>query len=192
MRKVGAAMVTSLFSQFVRGIRLAWVVVVILAVLALVAIGVATGFALGRAPSGGASSSSTSILALGTPAQIGSTQATAASVRIVPIDHSHMPSANAEFIAVSMRLANMGNGAAAYSMNDFVVRDQAGNVFEPDPAASSLGGVNAMPTQMMMQPGGRMSGEIVFEMPMSDHAATLIWQPSVSSTGDAASWAITM
>jgi len=176
----------------VRVIRLTWVALVVVALLALIAIGVATALIIGRTPTGSAPTTSTAPLALGTSARIGSMQTTVTSVRVVPTDPSHLPSANAEFIAVSIQMMDTGMAAVAFNVNDFALRDQAGNMFAPDIAGSSVNGVAALPSQMMMQPGRRISGEIVFEPPISDHAATLLWQPSASATGGAASWALTM
>lgn len=171
-----------------RVIRLTWVVSVALALVALIAIGVAVALIIGRAPTGAASTTSPSPLALGTPAQVGSMRTTATAVRIVPTDPSHLPSANTEFIAVSVQMTDIGSAAVAYSMNDFALRDQAGIMYSPDIAASSLNGVAMMPIQQMMQPGRRMTGSLVFEIPMSDHTATLLWQPSAGGVQGAASW----
>ncbi len=176
----------------VRVIRLTWVTLVVVALLALVGIGVATALIIGRAPGGATAATATAPLALGTPARLGSMQATITSVRIVPTDPSHLPSANAEFIAVSVQMANIGSAAAAYRMDDFAVRDQAGIMYSPDIAGSSLNGVAMTPTQRMMQPGSHIAGAIVFEIPMSDHTATLLWQPATGAMSGAAAWAISI
>jgi len=176
----------------VRVLRLTWVVSIALALVALLAVGVAAAVIVGRAPTGAASAISTAPHAVGMSARLGSMQTTITSVRIVPTDPSHLPSANAEFIAVSVKMAAIGSATVLYSVNDFAMRDQAGNMFAPDIAGSSLSGVNALPNQGMMQPGRHISGTIVFEAPMSDHTATLLWQPSIVAAKGAASWTLSL
>jgi hypothetical protein len=100
---------------------------------------------------------------------------------VVPTDVSHRPASDHEFIAVDVQLTNASSKALNYSVSQFVMRDQTGSTFDPDPDGSYLIGATALPVQGTLPPGARQGGEIVFEVPLSDHAAALVWQPTQAS-----------
>lgn len=110
--------------------------------------------------------------------------------RVLPTDRSHLPATEHQFIAVSVQLTNAGSQAVDYRVNDFMLRDRGDTTFTPDPAGSSLVGTAALPLHGTLEPGARRSGAIVFQVPMSDHTATLWWQPAADSTGGSTSWTI--
>lgn len=168
-----------------RILRLGWVGGILLTLVALIGVGVVIAVVLARPPSGS-----------GTAVPTGTASSTTVRVsvtatRILPIDPSHLPPANHEFVAIAVELTDTGSTDVAYSVNDFLLRDQAGNTFDPDPGAASLAGVSALPVQGTLQPGRRRTGELVFEIPMSDHAATLLWQPAAGQAGGNATWLLT-
>lgn len=80
-----------------------------------------------------------------------------------------------------VRVTNRGSTPVTYRLSDFLLRDQAGTAFDPDPGAAGLASASALPLQGSLQPGASRAGELVFEVPMSDHSATLVWQPSVGA-----------
>ena len=179
--------------RVVRVMRFAWVTGIALALLALVVIGIGIAQVLITAqthPGGG--SSLPSAHTLGSSARLGPTQATATAVRILPVDFSHLPAANHEFVAVSVRLVNVSQVSVTYGVSDFALRDQTGDVLDLEVGGSALIGSAALPTQGAIPPGGSIVGEIVFEAPMSDHATTLLWQPAAASGGSVATWRLVL
>ena len=161
--------------MFMRILRFGWLGAVILTLLATVGIGVAAVVEVSH-PSHNAS-------AAGPTAQRSPLSVSVTGVRILPSDPSHRPAANHEFVAIGVQLTDTGSTAVAYDISDFLLRDQAGNVFDADPDGAYLIGSSAVPVQGTLQPGVRRSGEIVFEVPMSDHGAMLLWQLATGPTG---------
>lgn len=161
--------------RVVRVMRFAWIVGIALALPALVVIGIGIAQALATAqthPSDGGSQPSAHML--GTSARLGPIQATATAVRILPIGLGHRPAANHEFVAISIRLVNVNQASVTYSVSDFTLRNQAGDMINADVGGSALIGSAALPTRGTIPSGGSIVGEIVFEAPMSDHATTLL------------------
>lgn len=170
-----------------RVIRVTWIAGLALALLALAAIGIAVAVVLiGAQVQPGASSPSPHML--GSSVRLGPMEATVTSVRILPVDLSHRPAANHEFVAVSVQLVNTSQSAVPYSISDFVLQDQAGTVFNADVGGSILVGDSALPNQGAIRSRGKIAGQIVFEAPMSDHTATLHWQPGAASGDGEAIW----
>lgn len=179
--------------RVVRVMRFAWIVGIALALLALVVIGIGIAQALATAqthPGDGGSQPPAHML--GTSARLGPMQATATAVRILPVDLSHLPAANHEFVAVSVRLVNVSQVSVTYGVSDFALRDQAGDMINADVGGSALIGSAALPTQGTIPSGGSIVGEIVFEVPMSDHATTLLWQPAAASGDSVATWRLVL
>ena len=171
--------------RVVRVMRIAWVAGIALALLALVVIGIGIAKVLVTAQPHLGSSYAPTAHMLGSSARLGPTQATVTAVCILPVDLSHHPAANHEFVAISIRLVNMSQAMVVYGMSDFTLRDRTGAIVKPDVGGSTLIGAAALPNQGAIAPGDRIVGEIVFEVPMSDHATTLLWQPAAPDDGRA-------
>lgn len=170
---------------FVHILRIGWVSGVLLAVVALAALGVALVFAATSQPAGKTSAPSASA-----PREL--ITVSLAGARILPIDPSHLPAAQEEFVAVNIRFVNSGAVSSAYSMDSFRLRDLAGVTFSPDTAATYLVGASALPLQGTLQAGERRAGNLVFQIPISDHTATLLWLPDPASDTAVASWPLSL
>lgn len=170
-----------------RVMRVTWIAGLALALLALAVIGIGVAVVLfeARAQPGDASPSPRM---LGSSVRLGPVEATVTSVRILPVDLSHRPAANHQFVAVSVRLVNTSQSAIPYSINDFVLQDRAENVINADIGGSILIGNDALPGQGSIPSGDKITGDIVFDAPMSDHAATVRWQPGAASSDGEAIW----
>lgn len=169
-----------------RILRFGWLGSVALVLVAIMAIGIAVTITLVHPSAGGATSA---------PATSGANRVVEVSVtgtRILPIDPSHLPAPNHEFVAITIELSDTGSTAAAYGLDDFLLRDETGNVFDPDPDGAYLIGASALPLQGSLQPGQRRVGALVFEVLMSDHEATLAWQPAAGPTGGATTWSLAL
>ena len=179
--------------RVVRVMRFAWIAGIALALLALVVIGIGIAQVLVTAQTRlGSGNASPSAHMLGTSARLGSMVATVTAVRILPIDLGHRPAANHEFVAISVRLVNVNQVAEDYGVSDFALRDQAGDTVNPDIGGSALIGTAALPNKGTIAPGGGTAGEIVFEVPMSNHAAMLLWQPTAAPDDGTAAWRLVL
>jgi len=169
----------------VRILRVGWIGGILLAVVAVVALGIAIVLA-----ATGPTTTRTSALptnALREPVSVSVTKA-----RILPVDPSHLPATQQEFVAIDVQLANSGSTPADYSVDSFRLRDQAGVTFNPDVGAAYLIGASALPLRGTLQPGERRAGSLVFQFPMSDHTATLLWQPDAATGSATASWTLSI
>jgi hypothetical protein len=119
-------------------------------------------------------------------------EAPVTAVRILPVDLSHRPAANHEFVAVSIRLVNISAATVSYGLHDFTLQDQAGNLVNADVGGSALIGAITPPDQGTIPPGGSIAGDIVFQTPMSDHAATLVWQPAAAVSDGVVTWRLVL
>ena len=152
-----------------------------LAVVALVALGLAIVFTATQASPGSATTHP--VTTARAPISV-----SAPETRILPIDPSHLPASQYEFVAVSVTLSNTSSASADYTVDSFRLRDRTGVTFNPDPGAAYLvGASSALPLQGTLRPGERRVGNLIFQIPMSDHVVTLLWQPEV---GAAASWTL--
>ena len=176
---------TIMNTLIVRILRVGWISGSLLAVVAVVALGVAIALAATGPTAKRASALPTN--ALREPMRVSVTKA-----RILPIDLSHLPAAQQEFVAIDVQLANSGSTSAAYSVDSFRLRDQAGVTFSPDTGAAYLIGAAALPLRGTLQPGERRTGSLVFQLPMSDHTATLLWQPDAATSSATASWTLSI
>lgn len=165
----------------VRILRAGWISGVLLAVIALVALSVSLVFAA-------VSPSSRRASALPEEAPSEPVNVLVSRARILPIDPSHLPASQAEFVAIDVQLTNSSSAPSAYNVSDFGLRDQAGVTFSTDPGAAYLIGAAALPVRGALQPGERRAGSLVFQLPMSDHTATLLWQPDAATGSSTASW----
>lgn len=168
----------------IRIVRFGWLGGIILTLVAVAAIGVALVVAVAQ-PSAAAPAT--------VPRQLASVSVSVTTTaQVLPTDLSHRPASDHEFIAVGVQLTNASARALDYNVSAFVLHDQTGSTFDPDPAGAYLIGSAALPTQGTLQPGTHRSGEIVFEVPMSDDTATLLWQPSGEAAAGADSWVLTI
>lgn len=175
-----------------RVVRLTWIASIALALLALVVIGIAVAVVLLPTRAQPGSASLPSPHTLGSSARLGPMEATVTAVRILPVDLSHRPAANHEFVAVSVRLVNTSAATIAYGLHDFVLKGRTGDVFNADVGGSILIGAIALPDQGTIPPGGSISGDVVFQTPLSDHAATLVWQPATVTGDDVVTWRLVL
>jgi len=169
----------------VRLLRASWISGALLAVVALVALGVAIAFAAAGPMTKRAG-------ALPTNAVVDPMSVSVTSTRILTIDPSHLPATQQEFVAIDLQLANRSSARANFSLDSFRLRDEAGVTFSPDSAASYLIGASALPLRATLQPGERRSGSLVFQAPISDHSVTLLWLPDASTGGAVASWSLSL
>lgn len=159
--------------MIIRILRFGWLGGLLLALAGVTVIGVAIGVAVARLPRGASAAEPA--------APYGLVAVSVTGTRIVPPDRSHRPAANHAYVAIAVRVTNRGSTPVTYRLSDFLLRDQAGTAFDPDPGAAGLASASALPLQGSLQPGTSRTGELVFEVPMSDHGATLVWQPSVGA-----------
>lgn len=175
-------------TQLVRTLRFGLLGGIILGLVALIAIGVAVAVTL----AGARPPASSNTLRSAAPASTITITVPDTSVQILPTDPSHRPAPAHEFVAVAVQLANTGQTPATYAVTDFALHDQEGNTLAADPAGSTLLGAAPLPAQGTLQPGERRSGEIVFEVPMSDHSAILLWRPEGATPAGTVSWRLTI
>jgi hypothetical protein len=173
----------TLIVRNLRILRFGLVSGVSLAAVALVALGVTIAFTAIQ-PSA-RSANATPATVLREPVNVSVT-----GVRILPIDPSHLPASQYEFVAIGVQFANGGSTPAPYGVNSFRVRDQAGVTFSPDTGAAYLIGASALPLQGTLRSGERRAGSLVFQLPMSDHTAALLWLPDAATESAIAMWTL--
>lgn len=169
----------------VRFLRVGWIGGILLAVVALVALGVAIALAA-------TGPTAKKVGAPPTNAPIEPIRVSVTKAHILPIDPSHLPATQQEFVAIDVQLANSSSTTADYSVDSFRLRDQAGVTFSPDTGAAYLIGAAALPLRGTLQPGERRTGSLVFQLPMSDHTVTLLWQPDAATSSATASWTLSI
>jgi hypothetical protein len=121
----------------------------------------------------------------GTAAKVGQTitaatinvGCTLVSVNPLTPDSFEPPKAGHEFIYVHVKLTNKDSSEENYDEFDFRIMDGNGNITNMDLAPTSYTANNELRVGKLA-PGGSVEGDIIFQAPVGDHKARLLWTPS--------------
>jgi len=118
------------------------------------------------------------------PAQIGQTitvngvSCTLISVNTIPDDGVGLLHPGDEWVAVHVEIVNQTNGDYNYALGDFNIISGTGNATLPTPAAPSMYHGKQIAIMATLIPGGRTTGDIIFQVLKGDHNAELSWKPN--------------
>lgn len=137
------------------------------------------------------SSNSTSAPSVGKVGQIitvDSVGCTLISVKTIAGDDITQPKSGNEFIVVHVKIHNNNSQQTDYNPFDFHVKSGAGNVTDEELAPPSTYTANNELNSGQLDPGGTVEGDIIFQVPVSDHKAELTWQPSIFGNTTENAW----
>lgn len=106
------------------------------------------------------------------------------SVKKLAADQFTQPKPGNIFIVVHVKIVNNSTGEVDYNSFDFHVRSGAGNITDEEVAPSTYTANNQL-NSGKLSAGGKVEGDIVFQVKKGDHASELTWQPSfLGNAGD--------
>jgi hypothetical protein len=97
------------------------------------------------------------------------------SVQTLAGDEKAQPKPGNEFIVVHVKIHNGSFQQTDYHPFDFHIKSGAGNVIDEEFAVPSSYRANNELKSGKLNPGGTVEGDIVFQVPIGDHEAELIW-----------------
>lgn len=119
------------------------------------------------------------LLSIGQSVTVGNLRVTLVSVRHMPADHFALPRPGSEFLAVHLRLTNVGYGSQEYNSFDFSILDTNGQTHSEVFVVPLSQPIKSRLLSGMLARGGVVEGAIVFQVPLHDHGAVLSWLPHI-------------
>jgi Domain of unknown function (DUF4352) len=132
--------------------------------------------------------SGNTVVSLGKSIVVDAVSCTATSAKVLPAGQYDQPKQGQEYIVVHVKMSNDGQSDQTYSPFDFHVKSSAGNVTNYT-FTSSYTANNTLDSGTMA-PGGKVEGDLVFEIPVDDSKAELTWTPSFFNTSTQYAWVL--
>jgi len=108
------------------------------------------------------------------------------SVHKLSADAYSSPKPGNQYIFVHVKLANNGPNGQDYNPFNFHVKSGSGNITDEDFTTSYTG--NNQLNSGKLAAGGRVEGDIVFQVTIGDHKAELTWQPNYFGSSSDYAW----
>src|SRR5450755_2090289 len=131
-------------------------------------------------------SSGNTVVSLGKPIIVDGVSCTATSAKVLQPGQYDQPKQGQEYIVVHVKMVNNGQSDQTYNPFDFHAKSGAGNVTE-NTFTTSYTANNALDSGTMA-PGGKVEGDLVFEIPVGYSKAELTWTPSFFNTSTQYAW----
>src|SRR5450755_139977 len=136
--------------------------------------------------SSSSSSSGNTVVNLGQSIIVDNVNCTATSAKVLQPGQYDQPKQGQEYIVVHVKMVNNGQSDQTYNPFDFHAKSSAGNVTE-NTFTTSYTANNALDSGTMA-PGGKVEGDLVFEIPVGDAKAQLTWTPSFFNSSSQYAW----
>jgi hypothetical protein len=156
--------------------------------LALTGCGVARGPASPDAPgpSGPSATATSTVPGLNTPVTVGAFQFTAIDVKDAgtTVGSSVLTqTAQGTYLQVDLKVANTGNKAATFIVNDVKLVDAAGKTYDADPTATLYASPSNNAWVAAINPGNAIQGPVLFDVPTGTKAASIQVSDNLFSAG---------
>jgi Domain of unknown function (DUF4352) len=115
---------------------------------------------------------------------------TVTSAQVLQKDEYIAPKQGQQFIVVHVKLANNGTSEQSYNPFDFHARSSSGNITETEIAVPTTYTANNQIQSGKLAPGGKVEGDIVFQIPVGDAKAQMTWSPSFFNTSSQYAWVL--
>ena len=128
------------------------------------------------------------------PAKVGSTiiddgvSCTLVSAKVVQGDEFVKPDSGNVFVLVTVKIVNHSSSEFEYNPFDFNAEWSTGNITHPEILNPSSVSDSTQLHDGTLAVGGSVQGQILFQVPKSDHQAKLTWQPSFFSDKTSDAW----
>jgi Domain of unknown function (DUF4352) len=136
--------------------------------------------------SSSSSSSGNTVVNLGKPIVVDDVSCTATSAKVLPAGQYDQPKQGQEYVVVHVKMSNGGQSDQTYNPYDFHAKSGAGNVTD-NTFTTSYTANNALDAGTMA-PGGKVEGDLVFQVPVGDSKVELTWTPSFFNTSTQYAW----
>lgn len=163
--------------------------VAIAAALALTGCGVAHGPASpdGATSAGGSTTAATPTTpGLNTPVTVGAFEFTAIDVKDAgtTVGSSVLKqTAQGTYLQVDLKIANTGNKAETFIVNDVKLVDAAGKTYDADPTATLYASPSSNAWVAAINPGNAIQGPVLFDVPAGTKAASIQVSDNLFSAG---------
>ena len=97
------------------------------------------------------------------------------------------PKAGNEYIVAHVKIVNKSDSEQPYTEFDFHAKSGSGNITDVEIPPSTYTANDALSSGQIAA-GGTVEGDVVLQVPMSDHQAAVTWQPSIFGENGANSW----
>ena len=138
--------------------------------------------------SSSSSSSGNTLVNLGKSIVVDDVSCTATSAKILPAGQYDQPKQGQEYVVVHVKMVNNGQSDQTYNPYDFHAKSSAGNVTD-NTFTTSYTSNNALDSGTLA-PGGKVEGDMVFQIPVGDAKAELTWSPSFFNTSSQYAWVL--
>lgn len=128
------------------------------------------------------------------PAKVGSTitddgvSCTLVSAKVVQGDEFVKPDSGNVFVLVTVKIVNNSSSEFDYNPLDFNAEWSTGNITHPEFVTPDGVSDSAQLDDGTLAVGGSVQGQILFQVPKSDHQAKLTWQPGFFSDKTSDAW----
>jgi hypothetical protein len=138
------------------------------------------------------SSSGNTVVNLGQTITVNDVSGTATSAQKLQADSFNIPKQGNEFIVVHVKLVNNGQSDQNYNTFDFHAKSGAGNVTDVEFGTPSSYTKNSILDSGKLAPGGKVEGDMIFQIPIGDSKAELTWTPSFFNTSSQYAWKLSV
>lgn len=182
-----------------RGLWIVLAVLLVAVVIACSVIGMAVSstskavVSTGAQPTSDTSASSSSgntVVKLGQTITVDDVSCTATSAQKISGDDAITPKKGNEFVVVHVKMVNNGTSDQTYNPYDFHAKSSAGNVTDTEAIPPSSYTANNTLDSGTLAPGGKVEGDMIFQIPTGDAKAELTWSPSFFGSSSQYAWVL--
>lgn len=136
------------------------------------------------------SGSTNTIASVGQTITVDDVSCTLVSVKVLAPDEFNKPKSGYQYIVVHITMKNGSTGQVSYNPLDFHIKSSTGNVTETDFTTPGSYTANNALDSGNLDPGGSVSGDIIFQAPIGDAKAELTWAASIFANNTAYGWVL--